>query len=68
MPGRRDEFLSEGDLDLRKLSWNELIAYWNLWLRQAQASNDRDAHLYSHGVFTCDPAWQGPRPPRDRFL
>lgn len=32
----RDEFLSEEDLDLRNLSWEELVAYWNLWLEQAQ--------------------------------
>jgi hypothetical protein len=33
---RDDEFLSEEDLDLRNLTWDELIAYWNLWLEQAQ--------------------------------
>jgi hypothetical protein len=68
MTGRRDEFLSEEDLDLQSLSWEELLAYWNLWLHQAQASNDRDAHLYSHGVFTVDPCWKGPPPPREQFL
>lgn len=47
----RDEFLSEEDLDLKNLSWDELIAYWNLWLEQAQATNDLDEHEYSHGVF-----------------
>ena len=52
----RDEFLSEGDLDLRNLSWEELIAYWNLWLELAQATNDLDKALYSHGVFEHDPA------------
>lgn len=51
----RDEFLSEEDLDLRNLSWEELIAYWNLWLHQAQATNDLDEALYSHGVFERDP-------------
>jgi hypothetical protein len=51
----RDEFLSEEDLDLRNLSGDELIAYWNLWLQQAQATNDVDAHLYSHGVFEREP-------------
>ena len=51
----RDEFLSEEDLDLRNLSWDELIAYWNLWLEQAQATNDLDEHLYSHGVFRVEP-------------
>jgi hypothetical protein len=52
----RDEFLSEEDLDLRNLSDEELIAYWNLWLAQAQATNDLDEALYSHGVFERDPA------------
>ena len=52
----RDEFLSEEDLDLRNLSEEELIAYWNLWLQQAQATNDLDEALYSHGVFERDPA------------
>ena len=52
----RDEFLSEEDLDLRNLSQEELIAYWNLWLEQAQATNDLDRALYSHGVFERDPA------------
>jgi hypothetical protein len=51
----RDEFLSEEDLDLRNLSHEELIAYWNLWLEQAQATNDLDAALYSHGVFEREP-------------
>jgi hypothetical protein len=52
----RDEFLSEEDLDLENLSEEELVAYWNLWLEQAQATNDLDAALYSHGVFDHDPA------------
>ena len=51
----RDEFLSEEDLDLRNLTDEELIAYWNLWLEQAQATNDLDEHTYSHGVFTEEP-------------
>ncbi len=52
MPGEmRDEFLSEEDLDLKNLTWDGLIAYWNLWLEQAQATNDLDEHEYSHGVF-----------------
>lgn len=50
-----DEFLSEEDLDLRNLSQDELIAYWNLWLEQAQVTNDLDEALYSHGVFERDP-------------
>lgn len=51
----RDEFLSEEDLDLRNLTFEELIAYWNLWLEQAQATNDIDRDTYSHGVFTHTP-------------
>jgi hypothetical protein len=51
----RDEFLSEEDLDLRNLSEEELLVYWDLWLREAQASNALDEHLYSHGVFTHEP-------------
>ena len=51
----RDEFLSEEDLDLRNLTWEELLAWWQLWLEQAQATNDLDRHLYSHGVFRSEP-------------
>lgn len=58
----RDEFLSEEDLDLRNLSQEELIAWWNLWLEQAQVTNDLDAAYYSHGVFERDPAVRGPSP------
>ena len=52
---RRDQFLSEEDLDLKNLSWEELIAVWNAWLLQAAATDEADAHLYSHGVFTTEP-------------
>ena len=51
----RDEFLSEEDLDLRNLSDAELYAYWDLWLEQAQVTNELDEHLYSHGVFAMAP-------------
>jgi hypothetical protein len=51
----RDEFLSEEDLDLKNLTDRELVAYWNQWLEQAQATNDADAQSYSHGVFACAP-------------
>ncbi|HLQ37699.1 MAG TPA: hypothetical protein VK348_07855 [Planctomycetota bacterium] len=47
----RDEFLSEEDLDLRNLSFAELLAWWDLFLHQAQSSNDLDEDEYSHGVF-----------------
>lgn len=59
MTTMRDEFLSEEDLDLVNLSEEELVAYWNLWLEQAQVTNDLDAALYSHGVFDRDPAPAG---------
>ena len=51
----RDEFLSEGDLELKTMTDEELYAYWNAWLEQAQITNDADAHTYSHGVFVCEP-------------
>ncbi len=56
----RDEFLSEEDLDLQNLSKAELEAYWDMWFRQAQATNHLDYNRYSHGVFmdTTDPAAQ----------
>lgn len=56
MTERRDEFLSEEDLDIRTLSVEELEAYWRLWLDQAQSTNDVDRASYSHGVFDRDPA------------
>ena len=52
----RDEFLSEEDLDLANLTHEELLVYWDLWLRQAQVTNDLDAAYYEHGVFESDPA------------
>ncbi|MDI6794131.1 MAG: hypothetical protein QME81_14925 [bacterium] len=48
----RDEFLSEEDLGLRDLPEDELLAYWDMWLEQAQITNDIDEDTYSHGVFT----------------
>lgn len=47
----RDEFLSEEDLDLGNLTFEELEAWWNLWLEQAQITNREDEKKYSHGVF-----------------
>jgi hypothetical protein len=52
----KDEFLSQEDLDLSNMSWDKVVAYWNLWLRQAQATNDLDNACYSHGVFVRDPS------------
>ncbi|MBN1575689.1 MAG: hypothetical protein JW913_04005 [Chitinispirillaceae bacterium] len=47
----RDEFLSEEDLDLASMSYEELEAWWNAWLEQAQITNEDDKNEYSHGVF-----------------
>lgn len=62
---QRDEFLSEEDLDLRTMTQEELYAYWDMWLRQAQTTNDLDLHEYSHGVFTSAPA-EGDETPQRR--
>ena len=56
MSERRDEFLSDEDLDLENLSTEELETYWRLWLTQAQSTNDADRASYSHGVFERDPS------------
>jgi hypothetical protein len=53
-----EHFLSDEDLDLARLSWEELLAWWEHCLLQAQATNDLDEHLYSHGVFTIEPGWE----------
>ncbi|MBI1870557.1 MAG: hypothetical protein HYS07_05105 [Chlamydiae bacterium] len=50
----KDEFLSEEDLDLRNLSEEELFAYWDMWLEQAQLTNEYDKNSYSHGVFAVE--------------
>jgi hypothetical protein len=55
MSERRDEFLSDEDLDLVNLTTEELDTYWLLWLTQAQTTNDADRAFYSHGVFDRDP-------------
>lgn len=52
---RRDEFLSEEDMDLRNLSTEELESWWNAWLEAAQATNQEDQWDYSHGVFRKSP-------------
>jgi len=45
------EFLSSEDLDLKNLTWDELMTYWHIWFEQAQSTNEQDKNLYSHGVF-----------------
>ena len=46
-----DKFLSEEDLDLKNLTFEELIAVWNQWLIMAQSTNDYDKDRYSHSCF-----------------
>ncbi|MBI5852251.1 MAG: hypothetical protein HZB39_14650 [Planctomycetes bacterium] len=60
----RDHFLSEEDLDLANLSWEELLAWWEEFLREAQASNEIDKDEYSHGVFAL-PRREWPEPGAD---
>ena len=50
-----DHFLSEEDLDLQNMTREELVAWWNLWLEQAQIANEIDRDEYSHGVFRYGP-------------
>jgi hypothetical protein len=65
-----ERFLSAEDLDLAELSFEELLAWWDLWLVQAQCTNDLDEHAYSHGVFRVEPGFElgpeGVRPTRSR--
>ena len=56
MSSPTDHFLSEDDLNLQNLTWEELMIEWNAWLRTASMTDDEDAALYSHGVFLRDPA------------
>ena len=70
---RTDHFLSEEDLDIRNISREELIAWWNLWLEQAQITNDQDKDEYSHGVFRHEPCAkirpdQHVQPPAQRWI
>lgn len=46
-----DKFLSEEDLDLKNLTFDELIKVWNYWLIMAQATNEFDKDYYSHSCF-----------------
>ncbi len=55
MDKMRDEFLSSEDLDLKNLTKEELYAYWDFWLKEAQITNDTDRYTYSHGVFIYEP-------------
>lgn len=56
-----DHFLSEEDLDLQAMTMDELVAWWNIWLEQAQITNELDQYEYSHGVFRHEPRTAGSR-------
>ena len=45
MSERRDEFLSDEDLDLRNLSAEELETYWRLWLTPGPGHERRGPRL-----------------------
>src|SRR5215510_13604074 len=48
------ELLSEDDLNLKDMTWEELNRAWDLWFDIAQATNDYDPP-WTHGVFqTCE--------------
>jgi hypothetical protein len=63
--GHRDRFLSEEDLDLANLSWDELLLWWDHWLLEAQAWNEDDEDEYAHGVFAI-PRSEWPATLRER--
>lgn len=52
-----DVFLSDEDLDLQELTPAELVAVYQAWLVAAAATDEDDAHLYSHGVFLVEPGF-----------
>jgi hypothetical protein len=58
LEGPLPEFLSDEDADLANLSDEELWAWWDAWFRAAQASNEDDAHVYSHGVLVVEPGYE----------
>jgi len=47
----KDSFLSEEDLDLKNLSYEELMREWNAWFDLAQSTNEYDKDRYSHACF-----------------
>lgn len=55
--GRPNVFLSEEDIELANLSFEELVAVWNHWLEQSQATNEFDQDHYEHGVFADHANW-----------
>jgi len=52
-------------LDLQNMTWAELVAWWNLWLEQAQITNGMDRDEYAHGVFRYGPLTEDVTTPDD---
>ena len=50
-----DDFESSENNDLPNLTEVEYWRLWQQWFKQAQRSNDRDAHVISHGVMLVEP-------------
>lgn len=44
------QMLSEDDLDLRAMTWEEVERAWDLWFDLAQHTDEADP-AYTHGVF-----------------
>ena len=44
-------FLSEDDLNLKELSYEELTKAWEEWFELAQSTNDQDQDYFSHSCF-----------------
>lgn len=53
-----DEFFSAEDNDLSHLGDEEYWALWRRWFMAAQATNDRDEHVYSHGAIAVEPGYE----------
>ncbi|MFP5287726.1 MAG: hypothetical protein ACLGI9_18460 [Thermoanaerobaculia bacterium] len=60
------ELLSEDDLNLKEMTWEELNHAWDLWFTLAQATNDFDPP-YTHGVFV-DPDWRPTKEPSEHSV
>lgn len=51
-------FLSSEDLDLAALSDEDFDRLAAIGFRQAQATNDLDAHVYRHGCIAVEPGFE----------
>ncbi|HMO18168.1 MAG TPA: hypothetical protein PKA63_08285 [Oligoflexia bacterium] len=44
-------FLSEDDLNLKDMSFEEVVTAWNEWFKTAQLTNAEDENIFSHSCF-----------------